>query len=161
VSRKEDGVVRLFRFVTSQFQLPTKRAWIERVHRIEAYGYDVFGMPDHIGAHGILTPTLLLADMAPTVAAERMRRRHHAGASHRRQPRHPGSAAWRVSHHSPAYAENATQRILDSALVRGNWAHLTTAGQLSDIPTLVRRQLTLGCSMVTVSHRRTTSVCRL
>ena len=57
-----------FRFASTEFTLPTRQAWIDWAHTLEVLGYDVFLMPDHLGAHFAPALTLLaVADATTTL----------------------------------------------------------------------------------------------
>jgi probable F420-dependent oxidoreductase len=60
------SVPRPFRFGTGHFIEETASAWIDRMRQIEAYGYDTFLMPDHLGHQFAPVPALLAAALATT-----------------------------------------------------------------------------------------------
>jgi probable F420-dependent oxidoreductase len=57
---------RPFRFGTGHFISETTSAWTDRIRQIEAYGYDTFLMPDHLGHQFAPLPALLAAAMVTT-----------------------------------------------------------------------------------------------
>lgn len=58
--------LRPFRFGTGHYMEETASAWADRMRQIEAYGYDTFLMPDHLGYQFAPFPGLLAAALATT-----------------------------------------------------------------------------------------------